>query len=80
VRFDDCELPSLPDDDDLVPSGIVRRENGGVSSMTLWRWTRDPRVRFPPPDIVINNRNYWTRKTLRRHRARIAAGRDTTAE
>ena len=39
--------------------------------MTLWRWTRDPRIRFPPPDVVINGRKYWKRKTLRQHRQRI---------
>jgi hypothetical protein len=66
----DC-LPALPDDDDLVPSRIVKKENGGISDMTLWRWTRDPRIQFPEPDIVINGRKYWTRRALRRHRLRL---------
>jgi hypothetical protein len=36
------QLPSLPDDDDLVPSSVVKRENGGICDMTLWRWTYEP--------------------------------------
>jgi hypothetical protein len=24
------QLPPLPDDDDLVPSSVVKRENGGI--------------------------------------------------
>jgi hypothetical protein len=68
----DC-LPALPDDDDLVPSRVVKKENGGISDMTLWRWTRDPRIQFPRPDIVIHGRKYWTRRALRRHRLRLEA-------
>src|SRR6516225_1001189 len=58
-------LPALPDDEDLVPSPAVKRENGGISDMTLWRWTRNPRIQFPQPDLIINGRKYWKRKTLR---------------
>jgi hypothetical protein len=62
---------ALPDDEDLVPSSIVKKENGGISDMTLWRWMRDPRIQFPRPDIIINGRKYWKRRTLRRHRRRL---------
>jgi hypothetical protein len=59
-----------PDDDEtLVPSPVVRKENGDISDMTLWRWSQPgSRVRFPPPDEIINGRKYWKRGTLRRHR------------
>ena len=73
----DCDaleqLPSLPDDDDLVPSSVVKRENGGICDMTLWRWTYEPgsEVPFPEPDLIINNRRYWKRKTLRQYRRRL---------
>jgi hypothetical protein len=71
----DCDaleqLPPLPDDNDLVGSAAVKKENGNVSDMTLWRWQRDERVQFPAPDLVINGRNYWTRRTLRQHRHRL---------
>ena len=56
--------------DDLVPDPQVADEFN-VSLMTLWRWTRDPIIQFPQPDLVINNRKYWKRGTLRRHRQRI---------
>jgi hypothetical protein len=65
------QLPALPNDDDLVPSGAVKEQFGNISDMTVWRWQRNPRVRFPLPDFVINGRNYWTRRTLRRHRHRM---------
>jgi hypothetical protein len=32
------QLPPLPDDDDLIPSSVVKRENGNICDMTLWRW------------------------------------------
>lgn len=65
------QLPVLPDDDHLVGSAAVKRQNGDISDMTLWRWTRDPHIQFPQPDIVIKGRKYWKRRTLRQHRARI---------
>jgi hypothetical protein len=36
--------------DELVPDPQVRREFGGVSEMTIWRWDRDPKMaRGDPP-------------------------------
>jgi hypothetical protein len=58
-------------DDDLIPASVVKRENGGVSDMTIWRWQRDPQIQFPMPDVIINGRNYWKRGTMRRHRQHI---------
>ena len=72
-------IEPLPDDEDLVSSAVVRRENGGMCAMTLWRWSHDSRMQFPPPDAVINGRKYWKRRTLRRHRARIGHGRPAIA-
>ena len=63
--------PIAADDDDLIAASIVKRENGGVSDMTLWRWMRNPRIQFPPPDLVLNGRRYWKRRTLRQYRHRI---------
>jgi hypothetical protein len=40
--------------------------------MCIWRWMRDPRVKFPSP-IVINRRNYWRLGDLRRWQAERAA-------
>jgi hypothetical protein len=69
----DIAPPILVDDDDLVPSSVVKKENGGITDMTLWRWTRDPRIQFPAPDVILNQRRYWKRRTLRLHRQRIEA-------
>jgi hypothetical protein len=53
------------DDDTLLTGKQVRARVGGVTQMCIWRWTRDPRVKFPAP-IKINNRNYWRFGDLRR--------------
>ena len=34
-----------------------------VSSMTIWRWERDDKLKFPKPTI-INSRKYWSREAL----------------
>jgi len=48
------QLPPLPDDDDLVPSSVVKRENGGICDMTLYRWSHPGRSKTsqeqPPPE------------------------------
>jgi predicted DNA-binding transcriptional regulator AlpA len=53
------------DDETLLTSAQTRARIGGVSTMCIWRWMRDPRVMFPPP-VKINGRNYWRLGTLRR--------------
>jgi hypothetical protein len=53
------------DDDTLLTSAQTRALVGGVTTMCIWRWQRDPRVQFPHPDVVINGRNYWRRGTIR---------------
>jgi hypothetical protein len=55
--------------DALVSDPQVCREFG-VSSMTLWRWDRDPDMNFPPR-IVIGHRNYRSRKALERFKRRL---------
>lgn len=57
----------------LIDSVGIRAETGGKSAMTIWRWQRDPRVNFPPPDITINGRNYWRRSTIRKWQRDMAA-------
>ena len=43
-------------DDPLVPQASVKRQLGGISDMTCWRWRR---MGLLPPPVVINCRNYW---------------------
>ena len=59
--------------DQLVPDPKVQAELGGISAMTLWRWTnhRDYfALGFPPP-IKINGRNYRSRRALEAWKARM---------
>jgi hypothetical protein len=55
--------------EELVPDPRVAEEFS-VSLMTLWRWTRDPTLGFPPA-IQIRRRNYRSRRALEEFRARL---------
>jgi hypothetical protein len=75
-RFDDeAEQPGAPapsknsNPDSLVPDPAVCGEFG-VTSMTLWRWTHDSELNFPPA-IAIRNRNFRSRKQLEAFKARM---------
>src|SRR5262249_2389355 len=61
--------------DELVPDPVVWREFG-VTSMTLWRWTRDLELGFPPA-IKIGNRknshNFRSRRALEAFKQRMIA-------
>lgn len=56
-----------------VPDPQVCRRYG-ISSMTLWRWDRNPDLNFPPP-MRINRRKYrdaaaldeWDRQRALQH-------------
>jgi predicted DNA-binding transcriptional regulator AlpA len=62
-------------DEALLPVQQVLAWLGGISAMTLWRWLRSERVRFPQPTLVVNNRRYWSAGSIRRWLAeRGAAG------
>jgi len=61
--------PSDTNPDNLIPDPIVCAEFG-VTAMTLWRWTRDPELNFPPP-IAIRNRNFRSRRQLEAFKARM---------
>ena len=52
------------DDETLLTSAQVRARVGGVSTMCVWRWQRDPKVQFPAP-LKMNSRNYWRMGDLR---------------
>jgi hypothetical protein len=69
-----CQGPHpSPDDQAMLNSTQVRALVGGVTTMAIWRWQRDPRVQFPLPDVVINHRNYWYAGSIRRWQASHAA-------
>jgi predicted DNA-binding transcriptional regulator AlpA len=65
--------PPLALNDDVLLTGTQTRARvGGVTTMCIWRWMRDPRVQFPQP-IRINSRNYWRLGDLRRWQAERVA-------
>jgi hypothetical protein len=52
--------------DALVPDPQVRRELGGISIMTTWRWDNVP-GKAPPgwqPPVKIGSRNYRRRSAI----------------
>jgi hypothetical protein len=60
-----------PDDvDTLVPDPQVQRELGGVSAMTLHRWTNNPALGFPPK-LKIGDRNFRSRKQLEQFKQQL---------
>jgi hypothetical protein len=61
--------PSNTSPDNLIPDPVVCAEFG-VTAMTLWRWTRDPDLNFPPA-IAIRHRNFRSRQQLEAFKARM---------
>ena len=51
------------DSDPLITAGEFRRECGGISQVTYWRWERDGVI---AKSIRINNRKYQPRSALRK--------------
>jgi predicted DNA-binding transcriptional regulator AlpA len=43
---------------DSYLTGPMVNERFNISSMTRWRWERNPQLAFPAP-MKINNRSYW---------------------
>ena len=35
----------------------------GISALTLWRWTRDPKLGFPVP-LIVNRRRFFRRAEI----------------
>jgi len=67
----DDEQDDKPDTfDTFVPDNLVALELGGVSLMTLYRWSNDPNIDFPPP-IKMNGRNYRSRRKIERFKKRL---------
>jgi predicted DNA-binding transcriptional regulator AlpA len=70
ARVDESAAPpSGTSPDNLIPDPVVCAEFG-VTAMTLWRWTRDRELNFPPA-ITIRNRNFRSRKQLEAFKARM---------
>jgi hypothetical protein len=64
-----CETPVPLGDDTLVPDPLVCREFS-ISKMSLWKWSRDQKLGFPPV-IKIRRHNYRSRRALDAFKARL---------
>jgi predicted DNA-binding transcriptional regulator AlpA len=64
--------------DELVPDKQARKECGGVSRMTFFRWERTPDLQFPPA-VIINGRKYRPRSELDQFIERRKASRPLKA-
>jgi hypothetical protein len=58
-----------PAPDQLVPDPIVATEFY-ITLMGLYRWTKDPKLRFPAA-IKIRNRNFRSRRAIEEFKARM---------
>lgn len=54
----------------LVPDSQAAMELGGVSAVTMWRWTKNETLGFPK-QIKINGRNYRKRSELEAFKQRM---------
>jgi predicted DNA-binding transcriptional regulator AlpA len=62
IPADQQPIQPTADPDYLVPDRQVAKEMG-ISLMGIWRWTRDPDLKFPPA-VQIRGRNFRSRRML----------------
>jgi hypothetical protein len=58
----------------LISDTDIRRDLGGLSRMSIWRWDRDPHMAalgWPPPESV-NGRNHRDAEQYETFRSRLA--------
>jgi len=70
-----AEPQTAPDEATLITSASACALAGGISQMTLWRWTRDEVI---PAPIVIRGRKFWNRAGFLAALAAAGAGNETT--
>ncbi len=51
------------DSDLFLSNAKVRRFCGDITRVTLYRWTRDPALEFPPP-ATVNGHHYWRKSDV----------------
>lgn len=57
--------------DPLEKSAVMRRECGGISAVTEWRWNKQGII---TPDQIINGRKYYRRSTIDQFKASAKGG------
>jgi hypothetical protein len=61
----------------LIPTRDVAERYGQKAGRTIRRWV--VAGSFPPPDRVINGRNYWFGSTLAEHERQVVAEKSSAA-
>jgi hypothetical protein len=61
----------------LSKSGVARRYN--VTIRTVDRWKGNKKLKFPPPDLVVNNREYRQVETMETWERQRAIASSTTS-
>lgn len=61
----------MQNDDALITAKTVRQRFGGISEMSLWRWSKDESLAFPTP-IKIRKQRYWRLADIEAFEARQA--------
>jgi len=56
------QAPGLTGSDPVFDARTTRQYVGGISEMTLWRWTE--LLDFPAPDFIIGRKKFWRRSTI----------------
>jgi hypothetical protein len=64
-----------PKDDECWLASKMVRERYGVSDMSLWRWTNQPKLGLPPfpTAVMFNGRKRWQLGQLRQWDAAVTA-------
>jgi hypothetical protein len=57
------DQPLNPADDVYLSARQTRARYGDISDMSLFRWLRDPKMKFPEP-MRIQKRRYWRTSDL----------------
>jgi hypothetical protein len=60
------------DPGDLISDNDCCRELGGVTRVTLWVYSHDPELNFPPV-IKLRQRNFRSRRAFNEFKARLIA-------
>jgi len=61
----------------LIPTRGVSERYGNAASRTIRRWVLSGVL--PPPDRIINGRNFWWEDTLVQHERRLVAEKSAAA-
>ncbi len=57
-NFNDRISRATTPSENLLKAQAVQDRLGGISSQTLWRWLKDPALKFPKPIYICGTR-YW---------------------